>query len=54
LKFILVDEKSSRGARYQLTEDVINDLKKDQEFIFDLRRGVQLMVRSWGWVCIII
>ena len=47
-----VDEVSSHGARYQLTEDIINDLKKDTKFISDLRRGVQLMVRSWGWECL--
>jgi hypothetical protein len=48
---ILVDEISSRGSTYQLPKDVIYELREDKEFIRDLRRGVRLMVRSWGWVC---
>jgi hypothetical protein len=49
--FILVDEISSREFTYQVPHHVINDLKKNEEFISDLRRGVRLMVSSWGWVC---
>jgi len=48
--FILVDEISSRGSTYQLTDDVIDELRKDKEFISDVRKGVRLMVSSWGWV----
>ncbi|CAF1191320.1 unnamed protein product [Rotaria sordida] len=44
-----IDEISSRGSTYQLPDAVISDLKKNEEFIRDLRRGVRLMVRSWGW-----
>lgn len=47
---ILVDEISSRGNEFRLTQDDINDLLQDETFIADLRLGVQLMVRSWGWV----
>ncbi|CAF3506009.1 unnamed protein product [Rotaria sp. Silwood1] len=42
-----IDEISSRGSTYQLPDAVINDLKKNEEFIKDLRQGVRLMVRSW-------
>ena len=49
--FILVDEISSRGSTYQLPDAVLHDLRKDEDFIADLRRGVRLMVCSWGWVC---
>jgi len=44
-----IDEISSRGYTYQLPVDVINDLRTNEEFIADLRQGVRLMVRSWGW-----
>lgn len=50
LKFILVDEKSSHGYTYTLSNDVIYELQGDKNFIDDLRLGVELMVRSWGWV----
>ncbi len=51
---ILVDEVSSRGAEFQLPMDVIDELRQDEEFINNLRKSVRLMVRSWGWVCVII
>ena len=35
---------------YQLTDEVLNELRRDKQFIEDLRQGVKLMVRSWGWV----
>ncbi|CAF5187628.1 unnamed protein product, partial [Rotaria magnacalcarata] len=44
-----IDEISSRDATFQLPRDVILDLKENREFISDLRRGVYLMVSSWGW-----
>lgn len=47
---LLVDEESSQGFMYTLPKDVINELKKDEDFIEKLRLGVRLMVRSWGWV----
>jgi hypothetical protein len=48
--FILVNEISSRGSTFQLPDDVIIDLRNNDEFISDLRQSVRLMVRSWGWV----
>ena len=47
----IVDEISSRGKAYCLPPDVLNELKQDKNFVDKLRRGVKLMVSSWGWVC---
>lgn len=49
-RFLLVDEISSRGREYQLPHDVLVELRNDDQFVDDLRRGVRMMVRSWGWV----
>ena len=48
--FFSVDEISSQEAAYQLTKDAFTELWHDDQFIRDLRRGVRLMVASWGWV----
>ncbi|CAF0918367.1 unnamed protein product [Adineta ricciae] len=44
-----IDEISSRGRAYCLPPDVLNELKRDKNFVDKLRRGVKLMVSSWGW-----
>ena len=49
--FVLVDEISSRGKTYTLPPDVLHQLRRDEYFLTQLRRGVRLMVSSWGWVC---
>lgn len=40
---------SSYGKNYAVTEDEVKALKADSEFMTKYRRGVELVVRSWGW-----
>ena len=39
----------SYGKAYALTDDAVNALKNDQEFIQRLRRAAILVCKAWGW-----
>lgn len=38
-----------QGAKYTLFEKDIEELKNDSEFMKNFKRGVELLVLSWGW-----
>ncbi|CAF1156708.1 unnamed protein product [Didymodactylos carnosus] len=44
-----VNERSSRGCMYQLTDDNITELQTNEKFISDLRQCAKLVCLSWGW-----
>jgi len=44
-----INEKSSRGFSYTLSSENVEELKANKDFIKDLKRGVELLMLSWGW-----
>ena len=44
-----INEKSSRGFSYTLSSEHVEELKANKDFMKDLKRGVELLMLSWGW-----
>jgi hypothetical protein len=45
-----IDNKSGgKKNDYTVSADDINELKKDLQFMKNYQRGVELVVRAWGW-----
>lgn len=44
-----ISEKSSYGDEYSVNADEIEALKRDEEFMRNYHRCVDLVVKSWGW-----
>lgn len=44
-----IDQPSRLGLTYTLNQMDIDNLKKDPEFMKNYLRGVELLLRSWGW-----
>jgi hypothetical protein len=44
-----IDEPSSKGFRYVVLKDDIEDLKRDKEFMARFVTGLRLLCASWGW-----
>jgi len=44
-----IDAPSSFGSKYTLTEETIQDLAQDVEFIASIRKAAELLLSSWGW-----
>ena len=43
------DAPSSFGFKFTLTEESIQELSQDQDFIASLRKAAELLLSSWGW-----
>lgn len=44
-----VDAPSAHGFKYTLTSDAIETLRRDRDFLDNLRSAAVLLLRSWGW-----
>lgn len=44
-----IDQPSRLGLMYTVNQSDIDHLKKDQEFMSNYLRGVELLLLSWGW-----
>ena len=44
-----IDQPSRLGLMYTVNQSDIDNLKKDQEFMSNYLRGVELLLLSWGW-----
>eukprot|EP01119_Soliformovum_irregulare_P000755 TRINITY_DN10553_c0_g1_i1.p1 TRINITY_DN10553_c0_g1~~TRINITY_DN10553_c0_g1_i1.p1 ORF type:complete len:168 (-),score=37.07 TRINITY_DN10553_c0_g1_i1:58-561(-) len=44
-----IDETSSMGSKWTVSDEDIASLKQDEEFMQHLRRGVEILMESWGW-----
>jgi hypothetical protein len=44
-----ISRKSSFGYKWTVLEGEIFELKKDEHFIMNYLRGVELVAASWGW-----
>jgi hypothetical protein len=44
-----IDQPSSLGLKYTVDKTAIENLKMDEEFMKNYLRGVELLLRSWGW-----
>lgn len=44
-----IDAPSSYGFEYSVSEESVQLLLANNEFITSLRKGAQLLMRSWGW-----
>lgn len=44
-----IQRKSSRGTTYSVSDADIEILKNDADFMSKYRRGVELVLNSWGW-----
>jgi hypothetical protein len=40
---------ASYGEKYAISSQELEVLKNDKEFMKDYRRGVELVIQSWGW-----
>ncbi|NGX57164.1 MAG: hypothetical protein K940chlam3_00047 [Chlamydiae bacterium] len=47
--FPIARTSAGQGAKYTIYQQEILDLKSDAEFMKNFRRGVELLVLSWGW-----
>lgn len=44
-----IDAPSSYGFEYSVSEESVQTLLANTDFVTSLRRGAQLLLRSWGW-----
>eukprot|EP01088_Endostelium_zonatum_P010372 TRINITY_DN23809_c0_g1_i1.p1 TRINITY_DN23809_c0_g1~~TRINITY_DN23809_c0_g1_i1.p1 ORF type:complete len:171 (+),score=30.95 TRINITY_DN23809_c0_g1_i1:179-691(+) len=44
-----IDAKSQHGWKYSVFSSDVETLLKDEEFLRNYRRGVELIALSWGW-----
>jgi len=44
-----ITSKSSFGFKYSVFPGDVEELKEDQEFMCNYRRGIELILWAWGW-----
>ena len=44
-----IADRSSYGLKYTVTEESVEELKNDEQYMKNYRHAIQLMFQSWGW-----
>ena len=44
-----INESSSHGLSYTVSSKVVGELKKDEQFVSELRKAVHFVLFAWGW-----